>query len=222
MQISRKAKPILLSAAILLLAVTIVLVIVLSAKPEKITDPAKFAGDHGVYVIANGSYDQAGSIVLKSVADGDNGWKQFVFSLAPSAKINDLYILPLKAGISVDEVFLFDGSIDASLQSQFAKPVAKANFDSIDSPGPGYGFELSEEAIEGKGKCIKAADTASKILYFIKGGKAVDSIVYEGDVSLACESYELSIWVKYEWSGIDYDNLFYIGVNEVESETTAE
>ena len=220
MQITRKAKLI----GLISIAVAVILVLILCLATcggdKKITDPAKFEGDHGVYVTGNGAYDVTGKVSLRLVNERDNGWKQFVFKIDSSAAVDDLYILPLKSGVYADEIILSDGGIDATLQSQFAKNVLKADFDKLETLDKTYGFQKSDAALSDKGECIFAEDTASKILYFVKNGE-VKEITAESDLSSECDGYGLSIWVKYEWSGTDYDNLFYIGFNEVETETNA-
>ncbi len=220
MQISRKAKQIGLISIAVAVVLVIVLCLAMCGGDKKITNPAKFEGDHGFYVTGNGAYDVTGKVSLRMVNERDDGWKQFVFSIDSSAEIEDLYILPLKSGVSVDEAILSNGKTDATLQSQFAQNVVKADFDKLESLDKAFGFRKSEEALPEKGDCLLAEDTASKILYFVKDGKAKE-ITAESNLSAKCESYGLSIWVKYEWSGTDYDNLLYLGLNEVETETNA-
>ena len=46
--------------------------------------------------------------------------------------------------------------------------------------------------------------------------------VSESNLAEKFEGYGLSLWIKYDWSGEDYDNLFYIGFGEKEQEKPAE
>ncbi|MBR6694430.1 MAG: hypothetical protein IKL62_05735 [Clostridia bacterium] len=225
MQISRKAKLIGLSAAAFLVVVSVVLTFVLwpNGEQKKITDPAEFAGDHGVYITGNGAYDIDGNATLKIMQDGNDGWKQFYFTVNPAADLDQVYILPLKAGISVDEIILTDGSVNAAVQSQFAKTVIKADFEGLESLDSAYGFKPDPQGTSERGACLVADDTASQILYFLKDGKVLEGVgVSESNLAEKFEGYGLSLWIKYDWSGEDYDNLFYVGFGEKEQEKPAE
>lgn len=225
MRISGKARLIGVAAAAVVLVVAIVLAVVLCCcgGDKKITSPKQYEADHGIYVTGSASYDVTGqSIALRSVNENDGGWKQLNFTLNTSAKIDDLYIVPLKAGVLVDDVILSDGGVAAELQSQFAKTLAAATFDGLESLKKSYGFQPTDSQASSRDFCLKAEDTASKLLYFIKDGKIVENTgITESDLDIECESYGISVWVNYEWSGTDYDNLFYIGINEVEQDITA-
>ncbi len=187
---------------------------------DKITDPKQFVADHGAYVTGNGAYDITGEVTLRSVSEGANGWKQLNFKVNTSAAIDDFYIVPLKAGVSVDDVGLYDGRVDATLQSQFSKTVVNADFEELDKLKKAYGFQPAEGGGR-TGTVITADDTATKILYFVKDGKLQESSGASEFENAACESYGLSVWINYEWSGTDYDNLLYIGINEAEQDITA-
>ncbi len=189
---------------------------------KKITDPKQYVADHGAYVTGNGAYDVTGQVVLRSVKESAGGWKQLNFKVDTNAHIDDFYIVPLKAGVFVDDVALYDGGVDAELQSQFAKAVAIADFEELEELKKAYGFQTSADAQGRTGTVLKAEDTATKILYFVKDGKTqANAGVAEQYEQTDHESYGLSVWVNYEWSGTDYDNLLYIGINEAEQDITA-
>lgn len=188
---------------------------------KKITDPKKFKADHGVYITGNGAYDANGKVVLRSVSEADDGWKQLNFFVDADMAIDDFYIVPLKAGVAVDDIVIYDGSVDAILQSQFSKVIVPVTFEDGDKLGKSYGFQIAEKAGR-EGKVILAEDTATKILYFVKNGKTQNPNLLDNSEHLLnpCKNYVLSLWVNFEWSGTNYDNLIYIGIN-AEQDATA-
>ena len=224
MQISRKAKLIGLAAAALLVVVALVLTLVLwpAGQPAKLTDPNQFEAESGIYITANSAYDGKGAVTLKAMQDGGDGWKQFYFEVKTDDALSELYILPLKSGILIDEVVLSDGTINATLQSQFSKIMLKADFNSLESLDGAYGFAPCGEGLSQNGKCLKADDLASRLLYLMQNGKAAEGVGISESGDPTGGIYGFSFWIKYDWSGTDYDNLFYAGFNTAKKETTAE
>lgn len=167
-------------------------------------NPEEYIADHGISLTANGAYSLNGeSLKLESVTDEDDGYKRFVFVCDRVSRVKDLYIISKKAGAKVDVIEL--SGIDG-------KDFLMADFDDVKKLVKSYGFSLVEE---NDGKHIVSLGDAKKVLYFVQNGKIDNDILTASGIREDTNFMRLSLRVKYDWSADDFDDLFYIGFNEL-------
>lgn len=170
---------------------------------EKI-NPKEYIADHGFSLTANGAYSLSGETLrLESVSDEGDGFKRFVFVYERVCRVKDFYIIAEKAGVSVDVVEL--SGIDG-------KDFLIADFDTVKKVSKSYGFSLAEE---NDGKHLLSLGAAKKVLYFVRDGEIDNDILGTSGIREDTNVMRLSLRVKYDWSAEDFDDLFYIGFNEL-------
>lgn len=167
-------------------------------------NPEEYIADHGISLTANGAYSLNGeSLKLESVTDEDDGYKRFVFVCDRVSRVKDFYIISEKAGAKVDVIEL--SGIDG-------KDFLMADFDDVKKLAKSYGFSLVEE---NDGKHIVSLGDAEKVLYFVQNGKIDNDFLTASGIREDTNFMRLSLRVKYDWSADDFDDLFYIGFNEL-------
>lgn len=167
-------------------------------------NPEEYIADHGISLTANGAYSLNGeSLKLESVTDEDDGYKRLVFVCDRVSRVKDFYIISEKAGAKVDVIEL--SGIDG-------KDFLMADFDDVKKLAKSYGFSLVEE---NDGKHIVSLGDAEKVLYFVQDGKIDNDILTASGIREDTNFMRLSLRVKYDWSADDFDDLFYIGFNEL-------
>lgn len=171
------------------------LMLVLSGCSSNISPEAYVA--EGAYITGNGAYEITGdAVALKSVLDGENGWKNFSFDIKCDNPILELYLVSLESDVLLDEIIVKSGNTD----------LLCSNFDNAGKIKGRYGWTTYDSGKNGA--CIFSTGTARDMLSLVEDGTAV---LGEWSDATADGTYELSFWVNFDWETENYNNLFYIG-----------